>query len=250
MAHDNWTPPDLRDRVALVTGASYGVGRGVAEVLGECGATVYITGRSTRMSPSGNHKWSVEETADSVNGRGGTGIAVPLDHSDDSQVEGLFEQIRGEHKRLDILVNNVWQWGPMGAYSAPAWEQPVERWDAMVGLGVRAQFVTTKLALPLMMDDGGLIAFTQERPGTRNRFLANLPMDVAATVQERMTRRLAHELKRSRVAVVLTFLGWVRSINMLKGLKGEVFEGGGLRMSKEEFFRRTQSAKGDSHACH
>src|ERR671932_1263446 len=107
----------LRDRVALVTGASRGAGRGIASVLGEEGATVYATGRSVRGEPTTlDRPGTIDDTADEVTERGGTGIAVRTDHTDDAQVERLFERIKADHGRLDLLVNNAWSGYELGLY--------------------------------------------------------------------------------------------------------------------------------------
>ena len=227
---ERWSPPDLSSTVACVTGASYGVGRGIAEVLGESGATVYVTGRSSR-------RWTVEETADLVSDRGGIGIPVRVDHTDDEQVAALFARIGQERRRLDLLVNNVWQWGPPEGYEAPTIEQPPARWDAMFGVGVRSQFVATRLALPLMVGrGGGVIAFTQERPGDDVRFLQNIVVDAAATTVQRMVRYLGAELRGSGVAALLVYLGWVRTVNMGMG-----FDPSEAGMTEEELVAVTQS---------
>ncbi len=263
---DVWEPPDLSEAVAVVTGASYGAGRGIAEVLGECGATVYVTGRTTRsksgrVSRAGmtvseedpSRRWTIEEAAEQVTAKGGRGIPVTLDHTDDESVAALFETIERAYGRLDVLVNNVWQWGPGDTYVHPTWEQPPERWDAMMGVGVRSQFVATRFGLPLMLrNHRGVVVFTQERPGDDRRFLSNVVVDLAATAQQRLAKFVTFELRRharllgfstSRLAAVLVWLGWQRSLNMLEGLDGDVFEGmgGAIRMSREEFFRRTQT---------
>lgn len=231
---ERWTPPDLHDRVSLVTGASYGVGRGIAEVLGECGATVYVTARSTRRKANPG-RWTIEETAELVTAAGGRGVPVALDHAKDQRVERLFERIAREHGRLDVLVNNVWQWGPQETYLSPTREQPPARWDAMIGLGVRAHFVATRYALPIMLgSDRGLIVETQERPGDGKRFGQNLIVDVAAAAQQRMVQYLAHEWRDTNIAPVLVYLGWVRSVNMMGAHEK-------LGMSESEFFRLTQT---------
>src|SRR5437016_998187 len=105
-----WASPDLSGKVAVVTGASRGVGKGVAEVLGECGAIVYVTGRSTRaVERGGEAPGTVEETAELVTSAGGTGIAAVCDHADEAQVAALFDRVGEEQGgRLDLLVNNAW----------------------------------------------------------------------------------------------------------------------------------------------
>src|SRR5207247_3138319 len=99
----------LKDKVVLVTGASRGGGKGIALVLGEEGATVYVTGRSVRGEPTTlDRPGTIDETAEEVTARGGTGIAVRCDHTDDAQVEAVFKRIQRDHGRLDVLVNNAW----------------------------------------------------------------------------------------------------------------------------------------------
>ena len=146
---------DLRGKIALVTGASRGIGRGIAQELGAAGATVYVTGRSVRGSATTeNLGGDVDGAAALVTHSGGSGIPVRCDHTRDADVEALFERIRREQGRLDILVNNVW-----GGYErfgdadfvAPFWEQPMWRWDLMFDAGVRAHYAASRLAAPLMI---------------------------------------------------------------------------------------------------
>lgn len=234
---ERWSPPDLREIVACVTGASYGVGRGIAEVLGECGATVYVTGRSTNERPRRSERWSVEETAELVRVAGGTGIAAAVDHTQDAEVAQLFARIDREQSRLDLLVSNVWQWGPADTYLAPTWQQPVSRWDAMFGVGVRSHFTATQQAIPIMLaHQGGLIVLTQERPGDAERFSQNIVVDVAAVAMRRMVEYLARELEGEDITALLLYPGWVRSVNMGMG-----FDPARAGMSPEEFLAQTQS---------
>src|SRR6185436_10010319 len=155
----------LAGQVALVTGASRGVGKGIALGLGEAGATVYITGRTVEEGRAAvNLPGTIYHTADEVTQLGGKGIAVPCDHRDDQQVDAVFQQIRAEQNRLDILVNNVWGgyehffdgtefWNEKGF-----WTMPLSRWDAMFQAGVRAHYVASVFAAPLMISQrSGLI---------------------------------------------------------------------------------------------
>ena len=234
---EQWSPPDLGGAVACVTGASYGVGRGIAEVLGECGATVYVTGRTSRSGPRAVRPWTIEETAELVSARGGAGIPIRTDHTDDRQVATLFARIGEESGRLDLLVNNVWQWGPAESYEAPTAQQPPARWDAMFGVGVRSQFVATRFALPLMLAHRrGLVVFTQERPGDEGRLLQNIVVDAAAATVQRMAGYLGAELHDDGVTAVLVYLGWVRTVNMGMG-----FDPSAAGMTEEELVAVTQS---------
>src|SRR6266511_491489 len=138
----------LEGKVALVTGASRGGGKGIACVLGEQGATVYVTGRSVRGQPTTlGRPGTIDDTAEEVTARGGTGIAFRCDHTDDAQVEAVFDRIRGEQGRLDLLVNNAWsgyEISPSG--DIPFWEIEWRHWDLMFDGGLRAAAFASTLA--------------------------------------------------------------------------------------------------------
>lgn len=146
--------------VAVVTGASRGAGRGIAKVLGEHGATVYVTARTTRKTHSiDEFPHSIEETAAEVDLAGGHGIAVRCDHTNDAEVASLFAQVSAEQSRLDILVCNAW-----GGYmpyvehndwwAKPFWEQSMDRWDGMFTSGLRAHMTTCLHGIPMMVAGG------------------------------------------------------------------------------------------------
>lgn len=148
----------LEGKVAVVTGASRGAGRGIALVLGEAGAAVYLTGRSVRgRQTSDLARTTLEDTAERMAERGGVGLPVRTDHTRDEEVAALFGRVGREQGRLDLLVNNAWGGyeGYDETFDAPFWEQPMARFDKMVSAGVRSHLLTTKLALPLMMERGG-----------------------------------------------------------------------------------------------
>jgi NAD(P)-dependent dehydrogenase (short-subunit alcohol dehydrogenase family) len=204
-----WSPPSLSDHVAVVTGASRGVGKGVAVVLGECGATVFVTGRTSRAAGAGRR--TVEDTADEVTARGGSGVPVVTDHTDDAQVEALFDRVRAEAGRLDLLVANAW-----GGYEnydyrrfgLPFWELPVERFDTMVRAGLRTHLTACRAAAPLMLEQGsGLIVLTGgwDDPG---RYLGNVPYDLVKTATSRLVATMAHELRPHGVSVVGVYPGF------------------------------------------
>jgi NAD(P)-dependent dehydrogenase (short-subunit alcohol dehydrogenase family) len=199
----SWTPPRLDGAVAVVTGASRGVGKGIALALGEAGAEVWVTGRST-----------VEETAAEVTDRGGRGVAARTDHRDDAQVEALFGRVRRDAGRLDIVVANAWG-GYEGhdhqTFGAPFWEQPLSRWESMFDAGLRMQFTTARFAAPLMLEQrSGLIVLTGGWDDLRF-YLGNALYDVSKAATARLVTVLAHELRPHRVSVVGVYPGFTRT---------------------------------------
>src|SRR5262245_16762773 len=154
----------LRGKVAVVTGASRGIGKGIALALGEAGATVYVTGRSDAGGTTEGLPGTVRDTADAVTQCGGQGVAVRCDHRADAEVEALFARVQQEQGRLDVLVNNVWggyEQFDGSRFAAPFWEQPLRHWAGMFESGVRAHLAATRLAVPLLLANGrGLIVHT------------------------------------------------------------------------------------------
>ena len=145
----------LDGTVAVVTGASRGIGRGIALSLGEAGATVYVTGRSRRGGEATDYlPGTIDATAEGVTARGGTGIPVRCDHTADSEVQELFSRVQREQGRLDLLVNNAWggyeQHDPR-KFTAPFYEQPLRQWHGMFTAGVRAAWMSTRFAAPLLL---------------------------------------------------------------------------------------------------
>lgn len=213
---------NLVGKVALVTGASRGVGKGIALGLGEAGATVYVTGRTAAEGASpGGLGGTIQAAAEEVTQLGGVGHAAVCDHTDDVQVRDLFERIQREQGRLDILVNNVWGgyehfydgvtefWREQGF-----WDTPFARWDKMFTSGVRAHFTASALAAPLMIAQGaGLIAtvsfFAAQRADK------GVAYGTAKAADDQMVRCMAHELRRHNVAVVSLYPGLVRTESVL-----------------------------------
>jgi NAD(P)-dependent dehydrogenase (short-subunit alcohol dehydrogenase family) len=212
----SWTPPPLADTVAVVTGASRGVGKGIALALGEAGATVYVTGRTT-----------VEETAEEVTARGGRGIAARTDHTDDDEVEALFARVQAESGRLDLVVANAWG-GYEGhdhrTFGAPFWEQPLSRWDAMFTAGLRGQLTTARFAAPPLIERGaGALVFTGGWDDLRF-YLGNLPYDVSKAGTVRLVEGVAHELRPHGVAAVGVYPGFTRTEAVVSAFAAEGME--------------------------
>ncbi len=205
--------------VALVSGASRGVGRGIARELGAAGATVYVTGRSTRLggtaSTAGRGE-TIEETAALVTAQGGQGIAVACDHTDDGQLAALFAQVHAEQGRLDLLVNNAWGGyeGHDDTFTAPFWGQPLARWEGMFGAGVRAAMLTSRYAARLMIaQQHGLIINTLA--WDRGLYLGNAFYDVAKAAMGRMAFAMAHDLRAYGVTALALAPGFVRTETVL-----------------------------------
>src|SRR5262245_14103132 len=201
----------LRGRVAVVTGASRGVGKGIALALGEASAIVYVTGRSDAGGTTEDLPGTIRDTADAVTQRGGQGIAVRCDHTTDTDVEALFARISREQGRLDILVNNVWggyeqlEWS---RFAAPFWEQPLRHWAGMFEAGVRAHLAATRSAVPLMLPNRrGLIVHTTA--WDRDKYLGNLYYDLAKAAVNRMAFGMARELRPHNITVVALAPGFV-----------------------------------------
>jgi NAD(P)-dependent dehydrogenase (short-subunit alcohol dehydrogenase family) len=207
--------------VALVTGASRGVGKGVALGLGEAGATVYVTGRTTvEGAAASKMPGTVAQTADEVTALGGRGIAVACDHCDDEQTRTVFAQIARKQGRLDVLVNNVWAGyehftdGSEFWLEKGFWDMPLERWDKMFRSGVRAHFACSALAAPVMIAQGsGLIVNISFFAAQRND--RGVAYGVAKAADDRMAACMAHELRPHNVAAVSLYPGLVRTESVL-----------------------------------
>ena len=212
----------LTGKVALVTGASRGVGKGIAQGLGEAGATVYVTGRTTEEGQAAvTLSGTIHQTADEVSRLGGVGIAVRCDHTRDEEVEGLFQRIAAEHGRLDILVNNVWGgyeffndgtefWKEKGF-----WTAPISRWEKSFQAGVRAHYVAAVLAAPVMIAQGsGLIVNISFFAAQRDD--KGVIYGTAKAADDRLAACMAHDLREHQVAVVSLYPGLVRTESVMK----------------------------------
>jgi len=188
-----WQAPDLRGKVAVVTGASRGIGKGIAAGLGECGATVYVTGRS-ESTDTPAAPLSIQASAQNVTALGGLGIACRVDHNNDDEVRALFEQVERDHGRLDILVNNVYQIPEPPVLSGGFWEHPVSVWDEQCGVGLRGYYVASVYGAPMMVKQrSGLIVNISSRGGLGYVFSSSYGVGKAGV--NRMAEDFAVELR-------------------------------------------------------
>ncbi|MFR9750161.1 SDR family NAD(P)-dependent oxidoreductase [Nocardia sp. 004] len=195
----------LEGKIAVVTGASRGIGKGIALELGAAGATVFVTGRSVAQ---GKLPGTVHTTAADIDAMGGVGIPFVCDHRDDDAVRRLFELIRDEHGRLDVLVNNVYN-SPAAArwLGKPFWEVPPAVWDESFDVGVRSHYVAGVYAAPLLIESGGLIVNISS-PGAIG-YMHNAVYGVAKSAVDRLTVDMAHDLSGTEVTVVSLWPGIV-----------------------------------------
>ena len=206
----------LKGRIAVVTGASRGIGKGIALELGAAGATVYVSGRTVAAGQN-PLPGTVGETAAEVDALGGRGIAVACDHHDDDAVATLFERVRAESGRLDVLVNNVFSAPTMAPWlGLPFWELPIAAWDETIDIGVRSHYVAARFAVPLMFEHrGGLIVNVSSSGAVQ--YAHNVTYGVGKAALDKMTADMAHELEPHRVAVVSIWPGLVRTELVLLG---------------------------------
>ena len=212
-------PVDLEGRVALVAGATRGAGRGIAVSLGEAGATVYCTGRTTRDHRSEyNRPETIEETAELVTEAGGTGIAVPVDHLQPVQVAALVERIDAEQHRLDILVNDIWGGEKLFEWDTPVWEHDLAAGLRILHLAIDTHLITSHHALPLLIRNaGGLLVEMTDGTADYNatNYRNSTFYDLAKTAILRLAFSQAHELKPHGATAVALTPGWLRSEMML-----------------------------------
>ena len=213
---------DLIGKIAVVTGASRGVGRGIALGLGEAGATVYTTGRSVEEGQGREGlPGTIFQTARDVTAQGGIGIAVQCDHHHDSEVESLFQRVLTEQGRLDILVNNVWDGyqriveNGQFTWGNPFWQQPIWRWDAMFHGGVRAHFVASHFAAQLMVKQkSGLIVNISY--WAAQKYMSNIMYGVSKIATDRLAIDMAHELYEYGVTALSLYPGLVRTEGVIE----------------------------------
>ncbi len=209
----------LQGKVALVAGASRGAGRGIAVELGAAGATVYVTGRTTRTRQSEYQRpETIEETAELVTAAGGKGIAVQVDHLDPEAVRALVERIRAEQGRLDVLVNDIWGGEKLFEWNKPVWEHNLSNGLRMLRLGIDTHLITAHFALPLLIErPGGLLVEMTDGTAEYNAGHYRLSpfYDLAKVAVNRMGWAHAKDLEKHGCTSVSLTPGWLRSEMML-----------------------------------
>ncbi|RDH79120.1 SDR family NAD(P)-dependent oxidoreductase [Mycolicibacterium moriokaense] len=224
----DWTPDGqaLRGRVAVVAGATRGAGRGIAAALGEAGATVVCTGRSSSVSPTKKSDYdrpeTIEETAALVDKLGGEGVAVQVDHLEPGEVRALAHRIRTDYGGIDILVNDVWGAevlkGPPPTWNRPIWEHDLDDGLRILRLGIDTHVITSHCLHPLLIErPGGLLVEVTD--GTRRfneeNFRLSVFYDLAKSAVNRLAFGHGHELRPYGATAVAVTPGWLRSEMML-----------------------------------
>jgi NAD(P)-dependent dehydrogenase (short-subunit alcohol dehydrogenase family) len=211
--------PSLKGKVAVVAGGTRGAGRGIAVELGAAGATVYVTGRTTRDQQSEYARpETIEETAELVSASGGDGIAVKVDHLVADEVARLVDRIRAEQGRLDVLVNDIWGGENLKEWNTPVWKHDLQNGLRMLSLGVHTHLITAHFALPLLIErPGGLLVEVTDGTAEYNaeHYRINPFYDLAKVAVTRMAWAHAQDLAPRGATAVSITPGWLRSEMML-----------------------------------
>lgn len=196
---------ELKRKIAIVTGASRGIGRGIALGLGEMGATVYLTGRTLQEGAS---RWpgTLSKTAQDVSRLGGQGIAVQCDHKHDEEVRSLFQRVKAEQNHLDLLVNNATSFGETPhsyGYDPenPFWELPIEQWDEITDVGLRSHYVASVFAAPMMIARRSGLIINVSSGGTQS-YAGNVGYGVGKAGVDKLSADMAHQLLQFNVAAL------------------------------------------------
>lgn len=233
----------LHNKIAVVAGATRGAGRGIACMLGEAGATVCCTGRSVRRKPAtAKRPETIEETAEMVSARGGRGIWVQVDHTDEAQVQALFARVQQEQGRLDILVNDVWGGDELTEWGKPFWQLDQSKGRLMLERAVHAHILTSRYGAPLMLGQRqGLIVEITDGDEELNRlYRGNLFYDLAKISAMRLANAMAMELRDTGITAVALSPGFLRSEAMLDHF-GVTEENWREAIKKDQYFAESET---------
>jgi NAD(P)-dependent dehydrogenase (short-subunit alcohol dehydrogenase family) len=226
----------LKSRIALVAGATRGAGRGIAIALGEAGATVYCTGRSSRGRPATpGRPETIEETAELVTAAGGRGIAVRVDHTNPADVKKLVARIKRRHKGLDILVNDVWGGDALTEFGKPFWTVSLDNGLRMLKQAIHSHIITSHYAVPLMLGRGrGIIVEITD--GDAFYYRGNIFYDLVKISVIRLAFAMARELRKRAIVSVALTPGFLRSEAVLDhfGVREANWKEGGKRRQGEQ----------------
>ncbi len=208
------TEQTLKGQIAIVTGSSRGIGKGIALELGAAGATVYVTGRTLDDSNS-YVPGTIGATADEVTRLGGKGIPIQCDHSNDEEIQALIKRVHSEQGRIDILVNNVFSLPSENVFEGKFWEHSVELWDVLHHVGCRGHYVASHAVAPIMVEQkSGLIVNISSFAGAA--YVFSVPYGVGKAAVDRMAKDMAVELQPHGVTCVSLWPGVVRTEHMEK----------------------------------
>jgi NAD(P)-dependent dehydrogenase (short-subunit alcohol dehydrogenase family) len=214
-----YRPPDLRGRIALVAGATRGAGRGIAIAMGEGGATVYCTGRSTqKQTATPGRPETIEETAELVTAAGGQGIAIRVDHTRPAEVKKLVAQIKRRHQALDILVNDVWGGDALTEFGKPFWTLKLDDGLYLLQQAIHSHIITSHHAVPLMLGRRPGIIF-EITDGDALYYRGNLFYDLVKISVIRLAFAMSRELKKHNIVAVALTPGFLRSERVLEHFK-------------------------------
>jgi NAD(P)-dependent dehydrogenase (short-subunit alcohol dehydrogenase family) len=212
----SYRAPNLKGRVALVAGATRGAGRGIAIALGEAGATVYCTGRSTRRrGATPGRPETIEETAEMVTAAGGRGIAARVDHTEPAQVKKLAAKIKKQHKGLDILVNDVWGGDALTQFGTPFWKANLENGLLLLKQAIHSHIITAHFVVPLMLKRPGAILF-EITDGDAFYYRGNIFYDQVKISVIRLAFAMSYELRKRKIASIALTPGFLRSEAVLQ----------------------------------
>jgi NAD(P)-dependent dehydrogenase (short-subunit alcohol dehydrogenase family) len=206
-----------KGRVSVVTGASRGLGRGIAIALGMAGDTVYVTGRSLDK-PSGDWPGTLQDTAAAITAAGGTGIAVACDHLDDAQTKAVFDRVEAEQGKLDILVNNAFAMPDMSAMPGNFWERPLDEWRLQIDVGLRSSYVASVYGIPLLIKAGKGLLMNTSSAGAKVH-LHPLPYGLSKIGQDKLAHDMAPDLIPYNVCALSFWHGLVKTDRTKLGLE-------------------------------